>query len=100
MIAAEAVMANRKASTWMYVKAPVGWRYCKPVVGKNNRIKPGWAHVNSHEENHPEASYYVRWREGNTFDTRGVCPACLHQWTETQCLSCSRWSPHSGWYER
>jgi hypothetical protein len=26
-----------------------------------------------------------------------VCPACLHQWTETQCLSCSRWSPHSHW---
>jgi hypothetical protein len=24
----------------------------------------GWAHVNSHEESHPEASYYVRWREG------------------------------------
>lgn len=23
-------------------------------------------------------------------------PACLHQWTETQCLSWSRWSPHSG----
>jgi hypothetical protein len=28
----------------------------------------------------------------------GVCPACLHKWTETQCLSCSRWSPHSLWY--
>jgi hypothetical protein len=25
----------------------------------------------------------------NTFDTGGVCPECLHQWTETQCLSCS-----------
>ncbi len=34
----------------------------------------------------------------NTFDTGGVCPACLHQWAETQCLSCSRWSPHSLWY--
>lgn len=25
-------------------------------------------------------------------------PACLHQWTETQCLRCHRWSPHSDWY--
>jgi hypothetical protein len=35
----------------------------------------------------------------NTFDTGGVCPACLQRWTETQCLSCSQWSPHSLWYE-
>jgi hypothetical protein len=35
--------------------------------------------------------------EWNTFDTGGVCPACLHQWTETPCLSCARWSPHSLW---
>jgi hypothetical protein len=34
----------------------------------------------------------------NTFDTGGVCPACLYQWTETQCLKCGKWSPHSDWY--
>jgi hypothetical protein len=34
----------------------------------------------------------------NTFDTGGVCPDCLHQWTSTQCLSCGGWSPHSDWY--
>jgi len=34
----------------------------------------------------------------NTFDTGGVCPACLHQWTETQCLVCHAWSAHSEWY--
>ena len=27
----------------------------------------------------------------NTFDTGGVCPACVRQWTETQCPSCHRW---------
>lgn len=36
----------------------------------------------------------------NTFDTGGVCPACLYQWTETQCLRCHKWSPHSDWYEQ
>jgi len=35
----------------------------------------------------------------NTFDTGGVCPSCLRQWTTTQCYSCHRWSPHSDWYE-
>jgi hypothetical protein len=38
--------------------------------------------------------------EWNTFDTGGVCPACLHQWTETQCLACSRWSRHSARYRQ
>jgi hypothetical protein len=34
----------------------------------------------------------------NTFDTGGVCPACLYQWTVTACLRCGEWSPHSDRY--
>jgi hypothetical protein len=45
-----------------------------------------------------------RWRcscghHWNTFDTGGVCPACLRQWTEACCLRCHKWSPHSDWYQ-
>jgi hypothetical protein len=34
----------------------------------------------------------------NTFETRGVCPACSFQWIETQCLRCIQWSRHDDWY--
>jgi hypothetical protein len=36
--------------------------------------------------------------EWNTFWTRGVCPGCGQQWTETQCLECGEFSPHEAWY--
>jgi hypothetical protein len=36
----------------------------------------------------------------NTFDTGGVCPGCLKQWTMTMCLSCHAWSAHSDWYPK
>ncbi len=34
----------------------------------------------------------------NTFDTRGQCPGCKHQWRHTTCLSCSVTSLHDDWY--
>ncbi len=34
----------------------------------------------------------------NTFDTRGLCPGCGHQWRWTSCLRCHRKSPHEDWY--
>ncbi len=37
-----------------------------------------------------------RW---NTFDTRGLCPACDAKWRDTQCLRCGAWSLHEDWYE-
>jgi hypothetical protein len=36
--------------------------------------------------------------EWNTFETRGLCPTCLHQWVWTSCLSCWGWSRHEDWY--
>ncbi len=36
----------------------------------------------------------------NTFDTRGRCPGCGHQWQVTACLSCHAFAPHEAWYER
>lgn len=34
----------------------------------------------------------------NTFDTRGICPACDAKWRDTQCLKCHAWSAHEAWY--
>jgi hypothetical protein len=34
----------------------------------------------------------------NTFNTRGLCPACGKQWEDTVCLECHRWSRHEEWY--
>jgi hypothetical protein len=36
-----------------------------------------------------------RW---NTFETRGLCPACNYQWKETACPVCGELSPHADWY--
>jgi hypothetical protein len=36
--------------------------------------------------------------EWNTFETRGRCPSCRHQWTWTECLRCRRRSAHERWY--
>ena len=34
----------------------------------------------------------------NTFETRGLCPACSHQWKDTACPGCGEMSPHADWY--
>ncbi len=34
----------------------------------------------------------------NTFETRGKCPGCQHQWRYTTCLSCHQNSLHEKWY--
>jgi hypothetical protein len=36
----------------------------------------------------------------NTFDTRGRCPGCSHQWRHTTCHKCEQTSLHDDWYEK
>jgi hypothetical protein len=45
---------------------------------------------------HPTGGCHRSW---NTFDTRGICPGCRHQWIKTTCLRCGVHSPHEDWYE-
>jgi hypothetical protein len=47
----------------------------------------------------PEAPFHGCDAIWNTFDTRGRCPGCAHQWRWTSCLRCDRWSLHEDWYE-
>lgn len=49
---------------------------------------------------HPEYFYGGCGTCWNTFDTRGLCPGCGHQWRWTFCLSCWEWSLHEDWYEK
>lgn len=36
----------------------------------------------------------------NTFETRGLCPACQHQWEVTLCYGCHETSRHADWYHQ
>ena len=57
-------MANRKVSVWKYVKVGSRWKYCKPVYGRNNKIKPNWVLVSGKPEQHPEGNFYISYRQG------------------------------------
>jgi ribosomal protein S27E len=48
----------------------------------------------------PEYFYGGCWTSWNTFETRGRCPGCGHQWRWTSCLRCHGWSRHEDWYEK
>ena len=48
----------------------------------------------------PEPPFDACGTAWNTFDTRGRCPGCSHQWVWTTCLRCAVASKHEEWYER
>lgn len=47
----------------------------------------------------PEPSFEGCRTVWNTFDTRGQCPGCAHQWIWTTCHRCEGASLHEDWYE-
>ena len=57
-------MANRQVNLTKRVQTPQGSRYCAVVLSANGRVRPDLVLVNGHEERHPEAAYYLEWREG------------------------------------
>ncbi len=48
----------------------------------------------------PEFFYNACGTMWNTFETRGKCPGCSHQWRWTSCLRCGGWARHEDWYEK
>lgn len=52
------------------------------------------------EADAPEYFYDPCRTSWNTFETRGRCPGCAHQWRWTSCLACWQWSRHEDWYEK
>ena len=50
--------------------------------------------------NFPEPPFPACGTVWNTFETRGRCPGCAHQFIWTSCLRCAQPSLHEDWYER
>jgi hypothetical protein len=65
---------NRRVSVWKYVRIGKKWRYCKPAVGKNGKIKPDSVIVRGKEERHPEGNFYLHRYDGNKEIGRGLGP--------------------------
>ena len=59
----------------MYVKVGARWRYVKPAVGKNNKLKPYYALIGGVETHVPKASYYLRYRDKSKIVWR-KCQEC------------------------
>jgi hypothetical protein len=83
--------------TWRKYRPPPPMRGTHMRAADDSTIrcpKCGWVPVQE-----------TRWRckcghVWNTFETRGLCPACKYQWEVTLCYGCREMSRHADWYLR
>src|SRR4029077_1656817 len=54
-------MANKVATLYINAKLDGLWRFKRPVVKANGRIKPGWALVDGQPVQVEDFNYYVSW---------------------------------------
>jgi hypothetical protein len=70
-----------------------------PAPADNERILSHVACPRCHFSPKTTDRWYCRCgNRWNTFETRGLCPACSCQWKETACPVCGESSPHADWY--
>ena len=67
---------NRRVSVWKYARIGKKWRYCKPAVGKNGKIKSDWVIVKGKEEHHSEGNFYLHRYEGDKEIWKKIGPKC------------------------
>jgi hypothetical protein len=66
-----------------------------PTCGWQPTASSRWMCVDTAAPEHFSPGCCTAW---NTFDTRGCCPGCRHQWRWTACLQCHTWAKHDEWY--
>jgi len=66
---------NRRVSVWKYVRLKNGrWRYCKPAVAKNGKIKADWVIVKGKHQRHLEGTFYLHRYDRNKEIWRKIGP--------------------------
>src|SRR5437660_5964534 len=66
---------NKRVSVWKYVRLKNGrWRYCKPAVAKNGKIKADWVIVKGKHQRHLEGNFYLHRYDRNKEIWRKIGP--------------------------
>ena len=84
----ESIEREKDKSDFQRIRCPL----CKWQPGASSR----WFCADADA---PEFFYGGCGTMWNTFETRGKCPGCSHQWRWTSCLKCGGWARHDDWYE-